>query len=183
MLRRYSIAVVLVCIALASFVRPVAAQDCEGTSGSATINGSPWSAFCVIAMTNPSCIDSLGKEYECFEISGLSLVDSTAFGLGVAIFLAHPPTQGQIYPLGGDHPDGALVFWQGDLALTGAAPYTGQVNITTYDTATSTITCTFSFTAHGFSGDVVVTDGTFEGRFVGVKEKSWSEVKQLYRTP
>jgi hypothetical protein len=179
--RRYLIAVVLACFALAAFVHPVTAQTCEGSTGSAMINGSPWSTSCVIALTSPGCIDSLGQEYECFQIIG---VDSSSAYVEVALFLAQTPVQGQIYHLGGGNPHGAIVLGQAGLWLTGGAPYTGQVEVTSYNTGNSTITCTFSFVAQAlFGADLTVTNGSFNGRLVGIEEKSWSDVKQLYRTP
>ena len=179
--RRFSILTLLPVIMISTLVQAVAAQTgCEGTSGSATINGSPWSTMCVVGATSTSCIDSLGMEYRCFQIVGS---DSTSAYQTIAIFLAQEPVQGQTYSLGGGSGHGAMVGGQSSLWVTGDAPYTGQVQVTLYDTAHSTIVCNFSFRAKSlFPGqDVSVTNGNFQGRLVAVEGKTWSDVKTLFR--
>lgn len=158
--------------------RTVFAQTgCEGTSGSATIDSSPWSASCVVAATSPDCVDSLGGTYECFEIAG------TGDTQVIAILLAQTPEQGQTYALGGGSAHAAVIIGQSGFWLTGDAPYTGEVHITAYSPGTATIECTFFFLAQSlFPGaDANVTNGVFVGRLVAVDEKTWSGVKRLYR--
>ena len=180
MKRRLLILVLIAISAMSGMALRAAAQTgCDGTSGSATINGAPWSTPCVVAATSPSCVDSLGQDYECFQIIGS---DSTGTYIAVAIFLAQAPVQGQTYSLGGTSGHGAMVLGQAGLWLTGDAPYTGQVHVTVYDPAHSNIECSFSFMARGlFGSDLTVTSGTFVGRLVGVEQKTWSDVKGLYR--
>jgi hypothetical protein len=163
--------------ALLLLAPPLLAQTgCEGTSGSATIDEVPWTTQCVIAVTAPDCVDSVGGTYECFEILG------TGDSQTIAIFLAEAPTQGQTYPLGGGGPNGAMLLRDTGLWFTGDDPYVGEVHITSYSPGSSTLECTFYFLAQGFLGpDANITDGTFVGRLVAVQEKTWSDVKHLYR--
>jgi hypothetical protein len=159
--------------------RPLSAQTgCEGTSGSANIDGTPWTASCVIAASAPDCVDSLGGTYECFQILGAGDAQS------IAIFLAEVPAQGQTYALGGVAANAAMLIGDTGLWFTGEAPYTGEVHITSYAPGSSTLECTFFFEAQSlFPGpaDASITDGTFVGRLVAVEEKTWSDVKLRYR--
>jgi hypothetical protein len=159
----------------------VAQTGCEGTSGSAMINSAAWTAQCVIASTSPTCVDSLGNDYECFAIVGSN---GSGGYEAVSIFLAQAPQQGNSYPLGGAAGEnGALVIGGVGLWVTGDAPYTGTVDVTVYEPANSTIECTFSFKAISIFGqpDLDVTSGTFVGKLVAVQPSTWSAVKQVYR--
>jgi len=156
--------------------------ECEGTSGTATVGGNPWTAVCVIAATAPDCVDSLGENYECFEIIGNSETDPNYES--IAIFLAGPPVQGMTYPLGGTSGHGALVIGTGGFYITGEAPNTGSVQVTRYEPGPGIIECNFSFVAENlfFPGQTVtVTAGLFTGRLVGVAPTTWGGLKQLYR--
>jgi len=169
----------IACLAL--LAQTASAQfGCEGTTGSATIGGTPWSTQCVVAATTSDCVDSLGNNYECFQIIGS---DSTGTYSGVAIFLAQAPVQGQTYSIGGASGNGAMVIGDFGLWVTGEDPYTGETHITTYNPGNGTIACTFSFLARGIflGGDLAVTNGMFEGRLVGVAPKTWTDVKRLYQ--
>jgi len=177
-MKRLLLALLVTAGALHVLARPLAAQTgCEGTSGSATIDGTPWTTACVIAATALDCVDSLGGTYECFEILG------TGDSQTIAIFLAQAPVQGQTYPLGGGGANGAMLIRDTGFWLTGDAPYTGEVHVTTYSPGSSTLECTFFFEAQSlFLGpDASVTDGAFVGRLVAVRDRTWSDVKTLYR--
>ena len=178
MWRRFSSLALLTIGAMSSLVLPVAAQtECDGTSGSATINGAPWSAQCVLAYASV-CVDSLGQDYDCFEIAG---IDSVGAYDTVALFFSLAPVQGQTYSLGGASGNGALVLGREGGWLTGRPPYTGEVHVSVYDPASSNFECTFSFVAGGLFGpDLTLTNGTFARR-VGVEQETWSNVKTLYR--
>jgi len=161
-----------------ALARPLAAQTgCESTSGSADIDGTLWTTNCVIAATSSDCVDSLGTSYDCFQIIGTG-ADQT-----IALFFAQPPVQGQTYPLGGTSDNGAMVVGLTGFWVTANPPYTGQVQVTTYSPGTSVIECTFAFDAQSiFPGpDISVTNGTFVGRLVPVSQRTWSDVKGLYR--
>lgn len=166
-------------LATALPVRSAVAQ-CPGTSGSATIGGVAWTADCVIAATAPDCVDSTGSEYECFQIVGSS---STSLYGAVSLFLASTPSQGQTYPLGGGSDNAAMVIGEAGFWLTGEAPYTGSVTITTYDVGNGTISCTFAFTAAPllFGTPLTVADGVFTGTLLPVEASTWSDLKSLYR--
>jgi hypothetical protein len=169
-------------LALGSYAGPLAAQGCFATSGSATINDVAWTTQCVVGSTSPTCVDSLGNDYECFAIVGTSnAVDYQA----VSIFLAVTPSQGQTYSLGGigGGENGAMVVGQSGLWVTGDAPYTGSVEVTVYNPSSGTIECTFAFTAQGLFGgeDLEVTNGSFVGLLVPVSPTTWSDVKKVYR--
>ena len=160
----------------------VAAQTpCAGTSGSATIYDHAWTADCVIAITAPDCVDSLGTEYECFEILGTSTTDPLF--QSVAIFLDAAPAQGMTYGLGGTNGNGGLILGSGGIFVTAEAPYTGQVEITRYDGAGGIIECNFAFDARSFflpqSANLV--GGQFSGRLVRVTPATWSTLKLRYR--
>jgi len=182
MQRRLMAFAIGICAVVQFLSTPIAAQTgCEGTSGSATINSAPWTAQCVVASTSPTCVDSLGNEYECFAIVGSN---GTGGYDAVSIFLAQAPQQGQSYPLGGaGGENGALVIGGVSLWVTGEAPYTGTVAVTVYEPASGTIECTFSFMAISIFGqpDLDVTNGTFVGKLVAVQPSTWTSVKQVYR--
>jgi hypothetical protein len=177
-MKRQLFALLLALGTMHALARPLAAQTgCENTSGSADIDGTPWTALCVIADTSPDCVDSLGSSYDCFQIAG------TGNDQSIALFLAQPPVQGQTYSLGGTSDNGAMVIGLTGFWLTANPPYTGQAQVTTYSPGTSVIECTFAFDAQSlFMGpDVSVTNGTFVGRLLPVKQQTWSNVKGLYR--
>jgi hypothetical protein len=169
--------------AAVGMVSPVSAQSgCEGTSGSALINGNPWNANCVVAATSTSCVDTTGGKFECFQIFA---ADSSASQDAIAIFLDQAPTQGLTYQLGGTSGNGAMILGMGGLWMTGNPPYTGQIHVSVYDPGSATIECTFSFTGRNlvFGPDATVTNGTLVGRLVAIRPTSWSDVKDLYRAP
>jgi len=169
-------------LALGLHTGPLAAQSCLGTSGSATINSAAWTTQCVIGSTSPTCVDSLGNDYECFAIVGTS---DAADYQALSIFLAATPSQGQTYPLGGigGGENGAMVLGQSGFWVTGEAPYTGSVEVTVYNPTSGTIECTFAFTAVGLFGgpDLEVANGSFVGQLVPVQPTTWTSVKQVYR--
>lgn len=155
----------------------IAQTECAGTSGSADIDGSTWTAQCVVAETSSDCVDSLGTSYECFEIVGVG-IDQT-----IGLFLDQVPAQGQTYLLGGASGNGGMVVGLTGYWVTANPPHTGQVQVTTYSPGTGVIACNFSFDAQSlFQGPgISVTNGTFVGQLVPVAEPTWSDVKSLYR--
>lgn len=169
-------------LALVPFLAAAAAAqgDCLGTSGSATVNGNPWTATCVLGATAPDCVDSLGTEYECFEVVGIST--DTQFQ-SVSIFLTGPPAQGMTYGLGGTSGNGAMVVGGAGFFITADAPYTGEIQVTRYESAGGIIECNFSFEARSLfgPGSAVVSAGQFAGRLVPVAPVTWSTVKNRYR--
>lgn len=169
-------------VALPLLALPAAAQGpCAGTSGSATINAGAWTASCVFAVTAPDCVDSLGTEYECFEILGTSATDPLF--QSIAIFLDAPPVQGLSYALGGTSGNGAMILGQSGFFLTAEAPYTGQIQVTRYDSVGGFIDCNFSFDARNLflPTSATLTNGVFSGRLVRVAPSTWSTLKKLYR--
>lgn len=182
MMRKLLQGCVLGVAAMTLWAAAAAAQGCPGTSGTATINGNAWSAVCVIAATAPDCVDSLGAEYECFEIVGTSATDPDY--QSIAIFLAGPPTQGMTYDLGGTSGHGAMLVGNAGFFITGEAPNTGSVQVTRYESAGGIIECNFSFQAQNLfvvEQSATVTAGQFAGRLVGVAPATWTGLKKLYR--
>jgi len=169
-------------VALPLLAAPAAAQgECAGTSGSATINASAWTASCVFAITASDCVDSLGSSYECFEILATSATDPVY--QSIALFLDAPPVQGMTYALGGTSTNGGMILGSAGFFLTAEAPYTGQVQVTRYDAVGGFIDCNFSFDARNLfgPGTATLTNGLFSGRLVRVAPSTWSSLKNLYR--
>lgn len=166
-------------LALAHF--GAAFAQCPGTSGTATINSTAWTATCVIAATASDCVDSLGNNYECFEIVGSNGADPSYNS--VALFFGEPVLQGQTYDLGGTSPNGAMVVGESAFCITAEPPYVGQVTINAYSSGTGAFDCTFHFDARSifFGSDVTVTDGHFTGSVVAVQPATWTGVKSIYR--
>jgi hypothetical protein len=167
--------------ALGSLRADSALAQCPGTSGTATINSTSWTATCVIAATASDCVDSLGNVYECFEILGSNGADPAYSS--VAIFFGETVVQGQTYQLGGTSPNGAMVVGEAAFCITADAPYTGQVTVNVYNSGTGGFDCTFHFDARSiFTGpDVTLTDGHFTGTVVSVQPATWTGVKAIYR--
>lgn len=176
---------VLLLIWVANIAAPaavIAQPPCVGTSGSATIGGTPWQADCVFAITASDCVDSTGANYECFQIVGADSTDGAAYAV-VQIFLDTAPTQGGTYTLGGVSGRGALVIGGSGFFVTAGAPHVGSVHVGLYDPGAGTIECTFSFLARSLfgPGDLAVDNGTFSGRLVRVTPATWSAMKLIYR--
>ena len=170
--------------ALSSLHAGLALAQCAGTSGTATINGTPWTATCVIGVTASDCVDSLGNNYECLQILGSNPVDPNY--TSVALFIGEPLVQGHTYQLGGGSPNstnGAVVLGGAAYAITEDDPYTGEMTVDAYNPGTGAIDCTFHFLALALFGgaDVNVTDGHFLGIVVSVQESTWTGVKNIYR--
>jgi hypothetical protein len=154
-----------------------ALAQCEGTSGSATINDAPWMATCVIAFADSHCVG-------CYEVLGINDVDPTY--TSVALFLSEPLVEGRTYALGGtlpNNPNGAVVLGEGAYAITDQPPYVGEATLDVYNPGTGAIDWTFHFLAMGIFTypDVNVTSGHFAGTLLPVQPATWSGVKSLYR--
>jgi hypothetical protein len=171
----------MTCLVLGAVHPEAALAQCPGTSGTATINSTAWTATCVIAAVASDCVDSLGNTYDCFEILGSNGADPAYSS--VALFFGETVVQGQTYDLGGSSPNGAMVVGEAAFCITAEPPYTGQVTLNVYNSGTGAFDCTFHFDARGiFLGpDVTVTDGHFTGTVVAVQPATWSGVKAIYR--
>jgi hypothetical protein len=159
----------------------VVLAQCPGTSGTATINSTAWTATCVVAANASDCVDSLGNTYQCFEILGTNGADP-AYN-SVALFFGQPLVQGQTYDLGGSSPNGAMVVGESAFCITAEAPYTGQATVNVYNSGSGAFDCTFHFEARSlFIGpDVTVTAGHFTGTVVAVQPATWTGFKAIYR--
>ena len=158
----------------------VLAQQCPGTSGTATINGTAWTAICVFGINSTECPEP--KDTECIEIYAVNPTDPYS---SVALFIGDPVVQGQTYALGGPTPapNGAVVLGSGVNAVTDEAPYTGEVTIDVYNPGTRAIDCRFHFSAMGvfLSPDVEVTEGHIVTTLLPVENPTWTGVKNIYR--